>query len=59
MSEPIEGKEIEMKVRVFDSMTSKGLEKKVNRFLEESNVEIIEIKFAGGFGFVAAMISYK
>ena len=48
-----------MKIKVFTAGTDKGLEKKVNRFLENSNINIIDIKFTGGFGFIAVMIRYE
>ncbi|WP_176446279.1 hypothetical protein [Lentibacillus sp. CBA3610] len=48
-----------MKVKILDAMTSGGLEKKINRFIEEEYVTIIDIQIAAGFGSVVAMIQYE
>jgi len=48
-----------MKIKVFSAGTERGLEKKVNTFLEGAEIDIIDMKFAGGFGFIAVMIRYS
>jgi len=47
-----------MKVKVFSAATEKSLEKKVNEFLE-TGVDVVDVKIAGGFGFMAIMVSYN
>jgi len=48
-----------MKIKVFSAGTEKGLEKKVNTFLEGAKINILNMKFTGGFGFIAVMIQYE
>lgn len=44
----------------FTAMSNQRLDKKVNEFLmQNSNIEIIEIKFAASFGSIYAAIIYK
>ena len=48
-----------MKIKVFDASTSGRLERKVNKFLADSEIKVLDIKHAGGFGFVSALITYE
>ena len=35
-----------MKVKIFDESHEKDLENKINNFLENNNIEVIDIKFS-------------
>lgn len=49
-----------MKFVSFTAMSSKGLDRKVNDFLEShSGIEVIDIKFTASFGSVYAAILYR
>ena len=49
-----------MKFISFSAMSSHGLTRKVNDFLEShSEIEIIDIKYAASFGSVYAAILYR
>jgi phosphoribosylformylglycinamidine (FGAM) synthase PurS component len=48
-----------MKVKIFSSMSDSTLEKDVNEFLANPNIEVIEVMFqAHSFGF-ASQILYR
>ncbi|MCR8847887.1 hypothetical protein NQ095_05670 [Rossellomorea sp. SC111] len=48
-----------MKISMFRSMTETGLNRKVNQFLEDSNVEVINIKFSMTIFDCGALVMYK
>lgn len=48
-----------MKVKTFTAFGQGSLDRQVNRFLANSNPEIISIDFSVGFGYVGAMVVYK
>jgi len=51
---------INMKFISFTAMSSNGLDRKVNNFLEShSGIEVIDIKFTASFGSVYAAILYR
>ncbi len=45
-----------MQVKVFGAMTEKGLEKKLNEWLAENPVKIVDIKFSCYSGGLCAMV---
>lgn len=48
-----------MKVKTLSAMTEKGLEKKVNAFLDENHqLEILDIKFSNGSSY-AVLVIYR
>lgn len=51
---------INLKFISFTAMSNKGLDRKVNDFLEtHSGIEVIDIKFTASFGSVYAAILYR
>lgn len=49
-----------MQVKILDAMSSNGLEKKVNDFLNQhERYTIKDIKITAGFGNVTALIIYE
>lgn len=48
-----------MKVKTFSAMSEKGLDKKVNQFLNDISAKIEDIKFSSSIFIVYAMIIYK
>lgn len=48
-----------MRVKTFTAWTETGLDKKVNEFLQDSSIEIIEVKYASPFFVYSVMILYK
>ncbi|MGD6846665.1 hypothetical protein [Rossellomorea aquimaris] len=48
-----------MKITTFRSMTESGLNKKVNNFLENQTIEIIDVKFSITIFDYGVMILYK
>lgn len=48
-----------MRIKILDAMSAGGLEKKVNRFIEREQVDVINIQITSGFGSVAALIQYE
>jgi len=52
-------KKTEGDLKVFCTYTEKGMERKVNSFLETPGIEIIDMQFTGGFGFIGVLIRYN
>lgn len=48
-----------MKIETFSAFTEKGLSAKVNEFLENNTVEVIDIKFSTSISYLGAMVIYK
>lgn len=48
-----------LKVETFAGFTEKGLSKKVNSFLDDNPVEVVDIKFSSTIFFMSAMVIYK
>ena len=48
-----------MRVKTFVGWSENNLDQKVNGFLEDSTLEIVDIKFAIHFFFFSAMVLYK
>ena len=48
-----------MKIKVFHAMSEKGLEKKVNPFLAESGIKVLQIQYAASFNGISVMIVYE
>jgi hypothetical protein len=48
-----------MKVKTFIGWTEKGIDKRVNEFLEDSSIEIVDIKFSFPLFLFSAMVIYK
>lgn len=48
-----------MRVKTFYALSEKGMDRKVNEFLEDTGVEVVDIKFATPIFFFSAMVMYK
>ena len=48
-----------MKIKVFQSASEKKLENKVNDFIAQDGVEVLELQFSSSFNGVSVMIVYK
>ncbi|WP_155767488.1 sporulation protein Cse60 [Sporosarcina ureilytica] len=48
-----------MKVKTFQSWSESKMDKKVNDFLSNHSIEIIDIKYASPIFFFSAMVIYK
>ncbi|MCL2575355.1 MAG: sporulation protein Cse60 [Defluviitaleaceae bacterium] len=49
-----------MKVKIITASTEKSLQKKIDMFLEQvRGIEIIDMQFSAGYGFMGIMIRYK
>ncbi|WP_422122368.1 hypothetical protein DHX103_11210 [Planococcus sp. X10-3] len=48
-----------MRVKTIYAWSEKGMDRKVNEFLEGAAVEVIDIKFATPIFFFSAMVMYK
>ncbi|MFC0562245.1 sporulation protein Cse60 [Halalkalibacter alkalisediminis] len=48
-----------MKVKTFYGWSEKGMDKKVNEFLKDTSIEIVDIKFSSPIFFFSAMVIYK
>ena len=48
-----------MRVKTFYGWSEKSMERKLNEFLEDSPLEIIDIKFATPIFFFSATVMYK
>lgn len=48
-----------MKIKIFQSISENTVEKKVNKFIEENDIEVIEMQFRATIFYFAVMITYK
>ncbi|RNF38852.1 sporulation protein Cse60 [Planococcus salinus] len=48
-----------MRVKTFYAWSEKGMDRKVNEFLEGAAAEVVDIKFATPIFFFSAMVMYK
>lgn len=48
-----------LRVKTFYGWSEKSMDRKLNEFLEDSALEIIDIKFATPIFFFSAMVMYK
>ncbi|CDQ41589.1 MULTISPECIES: hypothetical protein [Virgibacillus] len=48
-----------MKIETFTGFTEQGLSKKVNRFLEDNPIEVVDIKFSSSIFYMGAMVIYN
>ena len=48
-----------MKIKVFHAMSEKRLEKKVNTFLAESGIKVLQMQFSSSFNGISVMIVYE
>ncbi|WP_169513912.1 hypothetical protein [Halalkalibacillus halophilus] len=48
-----------MKVKTFSAISEVGLEKKINKFLSTTYIEVTDIKFTSTLFSLAAMVIYK
>lgn len=48
-----------MKIETFSGFTEKGLSKKVNEFLDNNDVEVVDIKYSSSVFYMGAMVIYK
>lgn len=48
-----------MKTKTFAQWSEKKLDKKINDFIIQGNIEVLDIKFSAAFGYVSEMIIYK
>lgn len=50
---------LSMRIRTFYGWSEKSLDRKVNEFLEDTALEIVDIKFATPVFYFSAMVIYK
>ena len=48
-----------MKVKTFSAMTAKGLDDKVNNFIESEEVTVVRIHFSSSANGVSVLIEYE
>lgn len=48
-----------MRVKTFYGYSEKSIDRKINEFLDDSNLEVIDIKFAAPIFYFSAMVIYK
>ncbi|MFC4737143.1 hypothetical protein ACFO4L_11140 [Bacillus daqingensis] len=48
-----------MKVKSFYALSSRQLDKRINVFLEDSQIDVEDIKFSATLFYVAAMVVYR
>lgn len=48
-----------MRVKSFYAWDDARLDKKVNAFLEQDDVEVVDIRFAASIFYMAAMVLYR
>ena len=48
-----------MRIKTFYAVSDKGLDKKVNAFLDDGGIEVTGIQFAMNFFYFSAMIVYQ
>ena len=48
-----------MRVKTLSGWSEKSLDRKINEFLENPSVEMVDIKFATPIFFFSAMVIYK
>ncbi|MDQ0430307.1 hypothetical protein QOZ98_003145 [Planomicrobium stackebrandtii] len=48
-----------MRVKTFYGYSEKSIDRKINEFLDDTNLEVIDIKFAAPIFYFSAMIMYK
>jgi len=48
-----------LRVKTFYGWTEKRMDKKINEFLSNKSIEVVDIKFASPLLFFSAMIIYK
>jgi len=47
-----------VKIKVFSAMTEKGLEKKVNAFIAQESIKVLELQHSAGYGCASVMVVY-
>jgi hypothetical protein len=48
-----------LKVKTFYGWSEKGMDKKVNEFLSDTSIDIVDIKFSSTIFYFSAMVIYK
>jgi hypothetical protein len=48
-----------MKIKVFSAFSESSLERKVNSFITDTNINVLQIQFQASFGSIYAMVSYE
>ncbi len=48
-----------MKVKSFYAISSKSLDVKINSFLQNDRIEVVDIKFSASFGTIYALVVYR
>ncbi|HLR42903.1 MAG TPA: hypothetical protein VK067_06670 [Pseudogracilibacillus sp.] len=48
-----------MRVKTITGFTESGLDKKVNKFMENNTIEIIDIQYSASLFYMGAMIIYS
>ncbi|WP_142828887.1 sporulation protein Cse60 [Planococcus soli] len=48
-----------MRVKTFYGYSEKSIDRKINEFLEDTTLEIIDIKFTAPIFYFSAMVIYK
>lgn len=48
-----------MRIKTITGFTESGLDRKVNKFLENNTIELIDIQYAASLFYMGAMIVYS
>lgn len=48
-----------MKIRIFQAMSEKALENKVNKFISTSNINVKKMDFACTIFYLSVMVTYE
>ncbi|MGT3749683.1 hypothetical protein ACVTLR_15000 [Staphylococcus aureus] len=48
-----------MNTKIFTGMTESSLERKINKFIKDNQIEVIDIKFSCSVFYLGVMIIYK
>jgi len=49
----------QMKVKTFNALSTNGLDKKINNFIERKEVTVLKIHFSSSFNGLGALIEYE
>ncbi|MFC3524006.1 hypothetical protein ACFOLK_05125 [Marinococcus halophilus] len=48
-----------MRIKTFYAISDKGLDRKVNAFLDDAGIEVTDIQFGMNFFYFSAMVVYR
>lgn len=50
---------VNLKVQIFTGFTETGLSRKINKFIDNNSVEVVDIKFSTSFFYMGAIVIYR